>query len=178
MSEQLTDKQERFCHEYVVDFNATQAAIRAGYAEKGAHVRGSQLLSHGKVQARVKELTQKVNDRTLIDAEWVLRRLAMMATADVTQILDELGNPLDPKDWPEDVKTVIAGFDVQMLMDSQGQKGGMLVQKIKRVDPLRTLELLGRHKAIQAFKDNVEVDAGANLVEAILAGRKRARSEQ
>ncbi len=49
----LTAKQERFVAEYLIDLNATQAAIRAGYAEKGASVEGTRLLANAKVAAAV-----------------------------------------------------------------------------------------------------------------------------
>lgn len=170
-------RREQFCHEYVVDFNGTQAAIRAGYSDKGASVTANRLLSNAMIQKRVKYLTQKVRERTQIDADWVLQRLALMATADRTEILDELGNVKDPQDWPEGVKAVLSGFDVTTLMDKDGNTGGMLVQKLRTTDPLRVLETLGKHKAVQAFREQVEVDAGDNLVNAILQGRKRARGE-
>ena len=60
----LTDKQERFCQEYCVDMNATQAAIRAGYSEKGARVRGTELLAIRNITERVKELQGDLEERT------------------------------------------------------------------------------------------------------------------
>lgn len=55
----LTDKQRRFCEEYVVDWNATQAAIRAGYSEKTADVQGSRLLGNVKVQQYIEDCKNK-----------------------------------------------------------------------------------------------------------------------
>lgn len=177
-SEPLKDqRREQFCHEYIIDFNQSQACIRAGYAKSSARNQGARLMANDYVQRRVKHLTQKVRERTQIDADWVLQRLALMAMADPTQILDELGNVKDPADWPAGVKAIVSGFDVNTIMDKDGNTGGMLIQKLRTSDPLKILETLGRHKAVQAFKDQVEVDAGENLVSAILAGRKRARGE-
>ena len=53
MGKDLNHRQERFVQEFLVDLNATQAAIRAGYSKKGAHVRGSELLSNRKVALAV-----------------------------------------------------------------------------------------------------------------------------
>ena len=71
----LTDKQQRFTEEYVVDFNGTQAAIRAGYAENSAHVAASRLLSNDKVQQVVRELARETAESVHISAEAVLERL-------------------------------------------------------------------------------------------------------
>ncbi len=177
-SEPLKDpRREMFCHQYVVDFIATKAAIRAGYSEKTAGSIASRLLKEVNISERVKYLTEKVVENVKIDAEWVLRELALMYQADHTQIMDEMGNIIDPKDWPEDVKKVITQFDVTSVMDNDGNTGGMLVQKVKRTDRLQILDRIGKHKGVQAFKENVEVEAGQSLVEAIMAGRKRARRE-
>ena len=68
----LTDKQDAFCREYIVDFNATQAAIRSGYSEKTANRIASQLLSKLDIQARIAELMEARNKRVDINADWVL----------------------------------------------------------------------------------------------------------
>ena len=71
----LTDKQQRFCEEYVVDLNATQAAIRAGYSANTAEAQGSRLLRNVKVQAYVAQLQEATSKRLAFDAEYVVRGL-------------------------------------------------------------------------------------------------------
>ena len=81
----LRDKHRKFAEEYVIDLNAKQAAIRAGYSPKTAEVQGCQLLSNPKVAAYVAELKQKRSEETKIDAAWVLREAVntyKAATAD------------------------------------------------------------------------------------------------
>lgn len=79
----LTPKQERFCEEYLIDMNATQAAIRAGYSSKGATVRGSELLANRKVMRYVNELRAKTQERVMVTVESLTaeldeaRRIAM-----------------------------------------------------------------------------------------------------
>lgn len=73
MSAKLTPKQEAFVREYLVDLNATQAAIRAGYSEKTAEQQGYQLLQHPLVSLAVKEAMDKRAERTEITADWVLK---------------------------------------------------------------------------------------------------------
>lgn len=71
----LTAKQELFCQEYIIDLNATQAAIRAGYSERTARVTASKLLAKANISARVKELKDKRAEKLELDAYWVLKRL-------------------------------------------------------------------------------------------------------
>lgn len=71
----LTPKQKRFVEEYLLDLNATQAAIRAGYSTKGARTRGSELLAHRNVAEAVEKEKQALAERTGMSQEWVLGKL-------------------------------------------------------------------------------------------------------
>lgn len=79
----LTDKQEMFCREYLIDLNATQAAIRAGYSAKTANRTASENLSKPDIQNRIAELKAKRNEDVGIDADYVLRRLVEIDQMDV-----------------------------------------------------------------------------------------------
>lgn len=72
---QLTPKQQRFVQEYMIDSNATQAAIRAGYSEKTAQEQSSRLLSNVKVAKAIEDRLQKLSKKTLITAERVIEGL-------------------------------------------------------------------------------------------------------
>jgi len=71
---ELTAKQERFCREYLVDLNATQAAIRAKYSKKTAYSIGEENLKKPEIARRIKELQYKVANKLDISIEWVARR--------------------------------------------------------------------------------------------------------
>jgi phage terminase small subunit len=71
---ELTDKQKRFCEEYLIDLNATQAAIRAGYSQKTAHSIGAENLIKPEVQEHVALLQKERSERVQVSADWVLRR--------------------------------------------------------------------------------------------------------
>lgn len=73
--EKLTAKQDMFCLEYLLDLNATQAAIRAGYAPDSAHAEGSRLLANVKVRSRVRELMDARRGQVLVDANFVVDNL-------------------------------------------------------------------------------------------------------
>lgn len=75
MAGELNPRQARFVQEYLVDGNATQAAIRAGYSQRGADVQGVRLLGDARIQQAVYEAQQARAQRVQIDQDWVLRRL-------------------------------------------------------------------------------------------------------
>lgn len=83
----LTDKQEMFCREYLIDLNATQAAIRAGYSAKTANRAASENMSKPDIQSRITELKAKCNEDVSINAQYVLNRLVEIDQMDVLDIL-------------------------------------------------------------------------------------------
>jgi phage terminase small subunit len=68
----MTPQQQRFVEEYLIDLNATKAAIRAGYSAKTAEQQGYQLLQNTSVSAAIAEAMEKRSQETAIDAAWVL----------------------------------------------------------------------------------------------------------
>lgn len=91
----ITDKQDQFCREYVVDFNATQAAIRAGYSQKSANRIASRLLSKAHIQSRLTTLKGKRANKANVTAEYVISSLNKVADRcmQAEPVLDKLGNP-------------------------------------------------------------------------------------
>ena len=83
----LTDKQEMFCREYLIDLNATQAAIRAWYSEKTANRIAAKLLSKVDIQNSIAQLKAQRNEQVNIDAAYVLRRLVEIDQMDVIDIV-------------------------------------------------------------------------------------------
>jgi hypothetical protein len=82
-SDTLSAREERFASEYVVDLHGTNAAIRAGYAERSAHVQASRLLKRDKVQARIAELQAQRAKRLEVTVESMLRDLDELCSAAV-----------------------------------------------------------------------------------------------
>ncbi len=83
----LNDAQRRFCQEYVLDFKATSAAVRAGYSEKAARVYAFKLLRRPDVKAEIGRLQRKAAKSLEIDHTDLLRRLWETATADVNDLI-------------------------------------------------------------------------------------------
>lgn len=161
----LNDKQEMFCREYLIDLNATQAAIRAGYSEKTANAQASRLLVNVNIQNRIKKLKSNRNERVEVDADYVLKRLVEIDQMDVLDILNESGDLKPVRDWPKTWRTTLSGLDVMSI--STGEEGtDALLKKIKWPDKVKNLELLGKHVKVQAFKEQIEqkVEATHNIM--------------
>lgn len=82
----LSDKQIYFCQQYVVDFNGTQAAIRAGYSENGADVQAVRLLANASVKAYVEELKSQLATKAQLTPLWVLEQWKKTALADPNEL--------------------------------------------------------------------------------------------
>lgn len=148
----LNDKQEMFCREYLVDLNATQAAIRAGYSDKTARSQANRMLTNVDIEKRIQELKSERGERLEIDADYVLKRLVEIDQMDVADILLSNGEIKSIKDWPKVWRITLSGIDVtEMAGDAAG-----LLKKIKWPDKVKNLELLGKHVSIQAFSDKLE----------------------
>jgi len=161
----LTDKQELFAE--ALAFNpemSTSDCYRAAYNSEGMkpstiHSTACVLKDDPKVAARVSELRAERSERTGIDADWVLMRLAEEATADVADIYSDSGALLPVKQWPKIWRQgLITGLDShQEYAYEGGQKiPDGIVQKIKISDRVKRLELIGKHVNVGAFKDKVE----------------------
>lgn len=85
---ELTEKQRLFCLYYIKTFNATHAAIKAGYAKDSAHVMGSQLLRNPKVAEEIKRIKGAMQEEIFIDAMDVLNKYIKIAFADITEYLE------------------------------------------------------------------------------------------
>ncbi len=104
----LTDKQEMFCREYLIDLNATQAAIRAGYSVKTANRTASENLSKPDIQLRFSELKVQRNDLVGINATYVLNRLVEIDQMDVLDILNSSGELKPVSEWPKVWRTTLS----------------------------------------------------------------------
>lgn len=150
----LTPKQALFVKEYLVDLNATQAAIRAGYSQKTAYSQGQRLLKNVEVQAAITDAQSKRAERVEVDADWVLRRLAAEADADIADLYDEDGSLKLIAEWPLIWRQgLVGGIDVEEIRED-GRTIGQ-VKKLKLSDRIKRIELIGKHVGVQAFRDQV-----------------------
>ncbi|WP_412530870.1 terminase small subunit [Enterobacter roggenkampii] len=174
----LTDKQELFAREFIVDLNATQAAIRAGYSEKSSRNQGARMMANDDILDRIAELKAERNEQVGVDAAYVLRRLTEIDQMDVLDILLANGELKPIKDWPKVWRTTLSGMDVVEMASADS---AALLKKIKWPDKVKNLELLGKHVDVQAFKEQTKVEHGfeeevSDLMKALSAGASHVAS--
>lgn len=124
----LTAKQKLFCHEYLIDLNATQAAIRAGYSKKTAYSIGSENLSKPEILEFINKAKEERIEEVKVDANWVLQ-----AAVEVHERCMQ----------HEEVK------------DQDGVGTGEY--KFEHAGANRSLELIGKHVSVQAFPSKIEI---------------------
>jgi phage terminase small subunit len=181
---ELTPQQEMFAYEYVKDFNATQAAIRAGYSAKTAGSKGTQLLQVVSVRSLIERLREDLRKRAKMTSDEILEELAKMARSNIRNAFvadmvdDGNGNQkrrvrmLDPLEMEADAAAAIAGIEVVNMGDDSVV---LQTTKIKHWDKHAALRTLAQiHKLIGA---EVEVNLGNELAQRLAAARKRARKE-
>lgn len=154
----MTPKQEAFVREYLIDLNATKAAIRAGYSETTAYSIGQENLNKPEIAAAISEAQADRAERTQINADYVLNRLVEIDNMDVLDIVDDKLNLKPVHQWPRVWRRYLSGFDVAEMFEGRGEEREMtgILKKIKWPDKVKNLELLGKHVGVQAFKDRVE----------------------
>ena len=145
VTQTLTPKEQRFCEEYIVDLNATQAAIRAGYSRHTARSIGSENLTKPAIIAEIEISKANRAERTGIDAAWVLTRLATEAEADVNDIYDDDGAVLPVSEWPLIWRQgLVTDIDFEIIKGPDGYDM-VMVKKIRFSDRVKRLELIGKH---------------------------------
>lgn len=158
----LTPKQKRFVTEYLVDLNATQAAIRAGYSAKRASELGYQLLQKTTVQAAVREAMEKRQARTEITQDMVVLELAKIAFANGAEYAKVVGcgTGVELKDTDE-----LTGNQRAAIASIKEGKFGI---EVKTYDKVQALELLGKHLGLFDSRSGHVPASENNLLEVIL----------
>ncbi|WP_417329182.1 terminase small subunit [Halomonas cupida] len=184
----LTARQSRFRDEYLLDLNATKAALRAGFAKSTAEKKAPLWVGKSRescpdnmkhVWDAVDKAMQERSERVQIDADYVLRRLVEIDQMDVLDILNDDGGLKPIKEWPKAWRRYVAGMDVSEIWGMNGDEREQIgvLKKIKWPDKVKNLDMLGKHVDVQAWKERVEHSVDEKLAEAIMAGRRRARGD-
>jgi len=171
----LTAKQQRFVAEYLVDLNATQSAIRAGYSQKGAKDQAWQNMQNPEILAAVRVAMEARNQRTQVDADYVLDRLTEIDQMDLLDILEDDMSIKPLSRWPKVWRQSLSGFDIAEMFAGAGKERDLvgLMKKIKWPDKVKNLELLGKHVNVNAFRDQVVVDVSLTLSQRMAKARER-----
>lgn len=147
----MTQKQKRFIEEYLIDLNATQAAIRAGYSPDTAYSIGQENLKKPEIRAHIDRAIAERSKRTGVNAERVIQELAKIAFVNATAVIDPKTATVKEDALPEDTAAIQS-----VKVKTFGEDG--LEREIKMADKLKALELLGKHLGM--FKDKIELSGG------------------
>jgi phage terminase small subunit len=168
----------RFCQEYAIDHNETQAYIRAGFSKNGAGQGASRLLKNAAVRAEIARLDAKTATKCGLSAEKVLKALAVLAFFDMRKFYREDGSLKTVPELDEETQAALCGMEIERLYDhfagGQAKEKGTLT-KIKVADRGLNLERQGRH--FKLFTDKLELSSGDELIRRLQSGRKRIAAE-
>ncbi|MBG4943855.1 terminase small subunit [Pseudomonas aeruginosa] len=155
----LTKKQRLFVDEYLIDLNATQAAIRAGYSTRRATEIGYQLLQRPEVAQAIQAAMAERSKRTEVEADYVIRRLREIDEMDVLDILEDDGSFRSIRDWPKAWRQFLSGIEIAELFEGRGDDRRIagVLRKVKWPDKLRNLELLSRHVGTESAALDLEL---------------------
>ena len=165
---QITDRMKKFVDEYLIDFNATQAAIRAGYSPDTANEQGSQLLARPDIRELVAEGQKEIMERTQTFQDNAVAELKIVGFSDLADFLTvKDGGIVEQKPFNELTKeqTKCIKKIKQTVRSSHSADGTILHQtaviEIELHDKLKALELLGRHLGM--FNDSLRLEGALPL---------------
>lgn len=145
----LNKKQAKFALEYVVDFNATAAAKRAGYSEKTAYAQGHALLKKAEIQQKIQENIQKISDSTQITAEKVLNEVAKLAFYNPQDFFNPDGSLKQITELTPEQASCIAGMEIIDIPKKVAK-----IKKVKLTSRDAALDKLMRYLSL--YRDKVE----------------------
>lgn len=148
----LTAKEEMFCNEWLVDFNATQAAIKAGYSKHTAAVIGYENLRKPYIKARIDELTEDRLNELGINKLRILEEYSRIAYLDIRKLYDEDGNLKPIHELDDDTARAIAGIEVTI---AKGEKGNDETRKVRIIDKRGALDSTAKYLGMLTDKIDV-----------------------
>ena len=154
----VTKKQKRFVEEYLIDLNATQAAIRAGYSPDTAKSIGSENLTKPDIRAAVDKAEAERSRRTGVNQDRVIREIAKLAFLNPVDVID-MDEATVKGEAHRDDTACIASVKVKNIPTDDG---AITEREVKTYDKLKALELLGRHLGM--FNDKVKVEGTVPVV--------------
>lgn len=153
----LTKKQQLFVQEYLIDLNATQAAIRAGYSIESARDIGCENLTKPNIQKEIARAMAERSKRTGVNQDRVILELARLAFVKMTDIVDDKGKIKDTA--TDDDLSCIEGIKYK---HSDTDSGSSVEREVKIGSKLRALELLGKHLGM--WNDKIDVNVAVPIV--------------
>lgn len=166
-----------FCEFYIADtgMKGALAARRAGYAAASSGATAYRLLNDPLCQAFIAKLKKQRSERVQVDADYVLKRLYDMDQMDIIDILNDDMTLQPLSEWPKVWRQSLNGVEIADLFEGEGDARRVMgvLKKIKWIDRLKNLELLGKHVEVGAFADRVVEEDTAAIAKRLQAARQR-----
>lgn len=154
----LTEKQKRFVEEYLIDLNATQAAIRAGYSAQTAQEQSSRLLSNVMVQKEISQAMAERSKRTGVNQDRIVLELARIAFVNAADVIDSENATVKAGATADDT-AAIQSVKVKVIPTKEGEG---VEREIRLNDKLKALELLGKHLGM--WNDKLDLNVNIPVV--------------
>ncbi|AEE95769.1 terminase small subunit [Mahella australiensis] len=155
----MTKKQQRFVEEYLIDLNATQAAIRAGYSVNTANEQGARLLANVSISKAIEKALAERSKRTGVSQDRIICELAKIAFVNAADVIN-MDDAMVRDDANREDTAAIASVKAKMVPTETGE---IVEREVRMYDKLKALELLGKHLGM--FKDKVDVNLDINLAD-------------
>ena len=156
----MTHKQKLFVEEYLIDLNATQAAIRAGYSPKSANEQGARLLANVSISSAVAVALAERSKRTGINADRIIQELAKLAFINPIDVINMESASINT-DASRDDTAAIASVKVKITPTEDGY---ITEREVKTYDKIRALELLGKHVGLYTDKQDINLNSQVTFV--------------
>lgn len=158
-SKRLSPKQERFVAEYLIDLNATQAAIRAGYSHKTAGSQAFDLLKKPEIQAAIDAARKRTADKLEITRERILAEYAKLAFVDPRRFYNEDGSLKAVTDLDDDTAAALSGIEIDEINAAPGSPPLGYSKKVKWHDKRAALDSIARLMGWNQDKLKLQGDA-------------------
>ena len=153
----LTEKQQRFVDEYLIDLNATQAAIRAGYSVKTANEQGSQLLAKLSIQTEISKRMAERSRRIGVNQDRVVQELARIAFVRMTDVVGPDGRIKDDANGDD-----LSCIESIRYKQSDTDTGSSVEREVRISPKMKALELLGKHLGM--WNDKLDVNMNIPVI--------------
>lgn len=158
MAKKLTKKQQLFVDEYLIDLNATQAAIRAGYSVDTAREIGCENLTKPNIQEAIAKAMAERSKRTGVNQDRVVLELARIAFVNIEDVVDTDTGEILPNASKDD----LACIESVKFKESYSDTGSMTEREVKIASKMKALELLGKHLGM--WNDKIDVNVAVPIV--------------
>ena len=147
----LSDKAQLFVAEYLKDFNAAKAALRAGYSAQSARYQGSKMLRNVAIADAIRKGRDKMLQSCEISFEHIVRQLAAVAFFDPARLFDESGNLRPIHEMPPEVRQGLPGMEVSESRTSGAGAANTVVRRVRMGGRIQAILALAKHLTVFAY---------------------------